>query len=93
MSADYADALAQEFVDWLLEEYGPKKESLALFSLGLTPDGLAIRNTILSVLHPMLISHSGGIYSSKFPRQKLLNVARQTIDRMAIPQSTGGENV
>lgn len=84
MNADYADTLAEEFVDWLLEENSPKKESLALFSLGLTLDGIAVRNAILPVLRPMIVSQSGGVYSSKFPREKLLRLAKQAIERMVV---------
>jgi hypothetical protein len=87
MSIEYAEAIAEQFVDWLLEENSPGKESLALFSLGLTAEGTAVRNTVLSVLRPMVKSHSGGVYSSKFPRETLLKLAHQAIERMASPIS------
>lgn len=82
MNTAFAHAIAEEFVDWLLEENSPNKQSLTVFSLSLTPDGMAVRNAILNVLRPLMISHEGGVYGSNASRETLLKLANLAIQRM-----------
>lgn len=70
--------LAEEIVDWILQENCPQKESLKVFRLGLTQEGLAILNAILNVLNPVLYYQSSDgdyLISSKFPHKTLLQLA------------------
>lgn len=88
MSIHFAQAIAEEFIDWLLEENSPNKQSLTVFSLSLTPDGMAVRNAVLNVLRPSMISHEGGVYSTKSSRADLLRLAGIAIERMSYEPQT-----
>jgi hypothetical protein len=79
--------VVEELLDWLKMENSPEKESLVIFSLGLTQEGKAIRDTVLAVLLPVVeYSRDGNalLIYSRFPRETLLRLAKQAIERMVV---------
>jgi hypothetical protein len=80
-----AQILAEEIVDWILKPNTPEKETLKVFSLGLTPEGQSVRDNILSILRILLRYEpcdDSHLVSTRFPRETLLKMARLAVERI-----------
>jgi hypothetical protein len=79
------NAIIEQVVDWIRQKNDPCKDSLETLSLGMTDEGIRIRDAVLNILKPAAYYTIEGdcvLLHSKLARPTLLKLAHIAVERM-----------